>query len=74
MLEVASRIKDQQYEYASFRGTFSMVDRLGNATESTVVQATFDRDTIDRINFQHFLPDNVYEIATTTGVHPDFRK
>ena len=46
-----------------FRGTFSLVDQLGNASEDTVVEATFTKSVIDRINFENFLTDNVYAIG-----------
>ena len=72
MLEV---IADGQEPYTSvfLRGTFSLVDRLGNASEANVVEATFTKSTIDRINFENFLTDNVYVVAEDTDIHPEFR-
>ena len=72
MLEV---IADGQEPYTSvfLRGTFSLVDRLGNVSEANVVEATFAKSTIDRINFENFLTDNVYVIAEDTDIHPEFR-
>ena len=55
------------------RGTFAMVDQFRNASETPVVEATFTKDTIDRINFENFLTDNVYVIADDTDLHPEFR-
>ena len=71
MLEV---IADSQEPYTSvlFRGTFSLVDQLGNASEDTVVEATFTKSVIDRINFENFLTDNVYAIAEETNIHREF--
>ena len=72
MLEV---IADSSEPYTSvfLRGTFAMVDQFGNASETPVVEATFTKDTIDRINFENFLTDNVYVIADDTDLHPEFR-
>ena len=50
-----------------------MVDQFRNASETPVVEATFTKDTIDRINFENFLTDNVYVIADDTDRHPEFR-
>ena len=50
-----------------------MVDQFGNASETPVVEATFTKETIDRINFENFLTDNVYVIAEDTDLHPEFR-
>ena len=72
MLEV---IAESQEPYTSvlLRGTFSLVDQLGNASEDTVVEATFTKSVIDRINFENFLTDNVYAIAEETNILREFR-
>ena len=71
MLEV---ITDSQEPYTSvlFRGTFSLVDQLGNASEDTIVEATFTKSVIDRINFENFLTDNMYAITKETNIHREF--
>ena len=72
MLEV---IAEGQEPYTSvfLRGTFPLTDRFGNASEANVVEATFTKSAIDRINFENFLTDNVYAIAEDTDIHPEFR-
>ena len=67
-------IADSQEPYTSvlFRGTFSLVDQLGNASEDTVVEATFTKSVIDRINFENFLTDNMYVITKETNIHRKF--
>lgn len=52
-------------------GTFSMVDAYGNASEKVVVNLFFEKETIDKINFENFLFDNIYLIADTKDIHPD---
>ena len=72
MLEVIADSREP-YTNVFFRGTFSLVDQLGNASETNVVEATFTKSTIDRINFENFLTDNVYVAAEDTDIHPTFR-
>ena len=73
--DILEVIADGSEPYTSvfLRGTFAMVDRLGNASESPVVEATYTKETIDRINLENFLTDNVYVIAEDTDLHPEFR-
>ena len=54
-------------------GTFSMVDAFGNAEEMEVVKMFYDRATVDRINWDSFLTDNIYVIADDEWVHPAFQ-
>ena len=72
MLEV---IADSQEPYTSvfLRGTFALTDQFGNESEANVVEATFTKSAIDRINFENFLTDNVYAIAEDPYIHPEFR-
>ena len=72
MLEVIAA-GSETYTTVLLRGTFAMVDQFGNASESPVVEATYTKDTIDRINFDNFLTDNVYAIAEATDLHTEFR-
>jgi hypothetical protein len=53
--------------------TYSMVDKFGNAKESDVINLTYSKATIDKINFDNFDRKNIYSIAdTVTFVHPQF--
>ena len=72
MLEAIAS-SSESYTTVFLRGTFSMVDQLGNASETTVIEATYTKDTIDRINFQNFRVDNVFAIAEDSQVHPGFK-
>jgi hypothetical protein len=54
------------------QGTFSMVDKYGNASEDTVVKLILDKTTANRINWENFLTDNVYTVAKVLYLHPSF--
>jgi hypothetical protein len=53
--------------------TYSMVDQYGNAEESEVVNVTYSKATIDKINFENFSYKNIYTIADSVSfIHPQF--
>lgn len=60
------------YEFLLLRGTFPLVDQLGNVEESKVVELFFERATVDQINFDNFIHSNVYDIADSAQIHPVF--
>jgi hypothetical protein len=60
------------YNAIDVHGTFSMVDRFGNATEQPVVTARYLHQTVNRINFNNFLTENIYKIADGQRLHPAF--
>lgn len=57
------------YNEVTLDGTFSMVDKYGNISEDFVVSATYSRSTIERINWENFLWDDVYAIADDVWLH-----
>lgn len=59
---------------AILRGSHSLVDELGNESMSEVVNAVYQRDLVDQINFEQFDRENVWAIADGGGawVHPAF--
>ena len=73
------------YESILVVGTFSMVDRYGNVSESPVIRALYNRSTVEKIKWDTFRADNVWWIADGDGggggglgeyrafVHRDFR-
>ena len=61
------------YQTVEIQGTFPLVDRLGNSEESVVTQAAYTRATLDRVNWDNFLYDNVFLIAEGSMIHQDFR-
>jgi len=64
------------YESILVEGTFPLVDKYGNASERQVVTAPYDRSTVDKINWDNFLTDHVFQIADGEFgalLHKDFR-
>jgi hypothetical protein len=55
--------------------TFPLVDVYGASKETNVVIATYTRETLDRINWDNFLSDNIYEVANQDSLymHPSMR-
>lgn len=54
-------------------GSYAMGDAFGNVTERNVITLTFDRSTVDKIDWDGFETDNVYQIADSSAIWPQFR-
>jgi hypothetical protein len=68
-------IKNSNVDYKTVTvfGTFAMQDKFGNASESTVVNIGYSKDTVTKINFDNFSYKNVYAIADTkVFINPQF--
>lgn len=61
-----------QVDHVDLVGTFSMQDKYGKATEDQVVQLTFEAATLAKIDFANFDSANVYDIADSSDVWPQF--
>ena len=61
------------YTYVILSGSFPMVDEFGNSAEKNVVNLTFNKDTVGRINWDNFLSDNIYSIADEAFVWVAFQ-
>lgn len=62
------------YSGVDVLGTFSLVDEYGNVSESVVVSLYYSRETVERINFENMLADNVYAIADNVAmIHSELR-
>ncbi|MCK4822419.1 hypothetical protein KA005_42035 [bacterium] len=70
ILEVISN-SELGIEYVRLAGTFSMVDSYGNVSEDIVLKLFFSPETIEKINFENFLSDNIYNIADGKDIHPE---
>lgn len=53
--------------------TADMVDQYGNTSDDQVVTLTYSRATLDKINFANVLPQNIWNIADDSWVHPAFQ-
>ena len=75
MLEVIQKLQKQglHVKAATFAGTYSLVDQLGNNSEDKVIQAAYGGSTIKQINFNNFLDKNVYDVADDVTIHPAFK-
>jgi hypothetical protein len=56
------------YTYVTLSGSFPLVDQFGNTNERNVVNLTFNKKTVDRINWENFISDNIYEIADEANI------
>jgi hypothetical protein len=56
-----------------FRGTFPLVDQLGNSSEERVVLATYPAELVGAINFEGFDFKNAFELTDDVFVHPAFQ-
>jgi len=72
---ILKAVQNSGYDYSTITmlGTYPLQDKLGNSTETGVLQATYSRGIVSRINWQGFLYDNVYEIADEVWLHPAFK-
>lgn len=59
---------------AFLEGTFSMVDQYGVAEETVVIRASYSGETLQRINFDNFLHDNIWAVADSAMIHPAFQE
>lgn len=58
------------YQEVLFYGSFPLVDTLGNSSEEQVVFASYKLATIQAINWDNFLTDNIFVIANSVNLHP----
>ena len=76
VLKILKTIHDSNFDYMGVRtiGTFPMTDVYGNSTEKNVVNVEYTKNTIDKINWDGFLPDNVFTIADINVNNTIFNK
>lgn len=60
-------------ESISIQATIELADKFGNGAEEKVIQTTYSRSQVDKINWPNFLTDNILEVADDAWVHPAFR-
>ena len=64
---------DLEYEQIRLRGSFPLLDAFGNSEEQYVVVVIYNRSTVDEINYQRFIVDNMYIIADDIFIAPAFQ-
>lgn len=70
MQEIAKSGLLPEYRFVTFVGTFPLQDAFGNASEERVVTASYNKATVDKINWDNFLWDKVFVIADSVNIHP----
>lgn len=70
ILEQAADI--DEIDTVSFVWKLPTEDNYGNDAEAVVVKEEFERDTIDRINFDNIKTDKIPDIADSYNVHQSF--
>ena len=58
------------YQFVTFVGTFSLRDSFGNVSEERVVTASYNKSTVDKINWPNFLYSDIFTIADLQNIHP----
>ena len=61
------------YGAVTVTASYPVADKFGNSNEQEVVRATYNHGTVDKINWEGFLTDNIYDIADDARIAPVFR-
>ncbi|MEK5323317.1 hypothetical protein [Aeribacillus sp. FSL M8-0254] len=61
---------DSSIQTFTFNVTYSLVDNYGNESEDIVIKAGFNRETVDKINFDKFDFNKIPEVADEYWSHP----
>lgn len=75
ILKAIRAAKVGDYSGATLEGTYSLVDKLGNASEERVVLAMYSKGVIDAIDFDNFYFKDVFDpgVADSVQIHPAFQ-
>ncbi|MBM7644061.1 hypothetical protein JOD45_000252 [Scopulibacillus daqui] len=75
-MSISKTLKDlkdnTKFDKIAFNIVFPMQDQYGNASNNIVMKATFDRDTLDKINWENFMFENIPNVANEYWEHPSF--
>jgi len=61
------------YAFVILQGTFPLKDTYGNSAEQAVVLVQYNRETVEKINFDGIDRDTIYLIADDVSIVPAFR-
>ncbi|AXY24943.1 hypothetical protein CL176_02265 [Suicoccus acidiformans] len=73
IVEFMEAVKDLDFELLRVSGLADMTDKYGNTELSKVAVYPITKETIDKINYDKFILDNLEELAEGTFIHPEFR-
>lgn len=62
------------YDQVFIGSTFAMQDQFGNPSEMEVLTLAYNKETLDRINWDNFIFSNVFDIADLFILHPAFEE
>ncbi len=54
-----------QYTHLTLQGYFPMQDVYGNSNDAMVINLTYSKATLDKVNWDNFILQNIYKIADT---------
>lgn len=60
----------EEIESVTFIGNGELVDEYGNSESEKILTYDFDRETMDKINYDNVVIDNIPDIATDYYQHP----
>ena len=70
MSNIMEKLSDFKDVNISFEIVYPLVDEYGNATDTTVITATFTSTTRNKINWDYFLIENMPDVADEWWMHP----
>lgn len=73
VVEVLSTIENEEFDRIVFDASAEMVDQYGNTKEMKVLTVNLTKETVDKINFDNFIADNLIDIADAVFIHPAFQ-
>ncbi len=62
------------YQRITFDGTFPLQDVYGNVVEERVVEVSYTRETVEKINWDNFQRTDIFTIADFDFIHPAMTK
>lgn len=63
-----------EYDRVFVQGMMPTTDKEGNTKPSMVLNAVYDKDTVEKINFDGVKKDNIWELRDSGSVHKDLHK
>lgn len=72
-LDFLEAIKNEDFSSVSIMGYFNMVDAYGNEENMNVYDLQLSKETVDQINFDNFLQDNLSKVADFYYLHNAFQ-
>ena len=65
---------DTEYKRVFVQGTFPVTDASGNTKKDMILNAGYDKATVDGMNFDGIKKRNVWDLKDSGTIHEDFRK